>query len=138
MSAVTSPSIVPYLMRDEASAPFLQGTRCSSCGHVYVGPRIACARCLARDGLEPIRLAEQGKVYSWTIIHRSFPGAQVPFIDAIVDLEGGGHIKGTLRGVMPHPDCIAFDLPVKVVFADAEPTNAPGKPYLTYHFEPVT
>lgn len=132
-----APPIVPYLRRDEEGAPYLAGARCSNCGHVYVGERRACARCLARDGLEAVRLPERGTLYSWTIIYRSFPGAAVPFIDAIVDLEGGGHLKGTLRGVEPDPAAIPFDMPVAIRFAERDPANAPGTPHLTYYFEPA-
>ncbi len=136
MTAELAPPIVPYIARDDAGQPYLQGVRCTACGHVYIGLRLACAKCLARDNMETIHLPTNGKLYSFSIIHRSFPGAQVPFIDAIVDLDGGGHIKGTLRGISPDPADIPFDLPVKIVFAEAEPANAPGKPHLTYFFEP--
>ena len=87
--------------------------------------------------MEPVRLSEIGKVYVYTIVHRSFPGVETPFIDVIVDLDDGAHLKGTLVGVKPDPDNIPFGLAVKVSYREADPVNKPGKPHLTYVFEPV-
>jgi len=87
--------------------------------------------------MSPCRLAESGKVYVHTIVHRSFPGVPTPFIDVIVDLHDGAYLKGTLLGVEPDPGKAFFDLPVKVVFLEEAPVNMPGAPHLTYAFEPV-
>jgi hypothetical protein len=40
-----------------------------------------------RGALKPERLANTGRLYNYTIVHRSFPGVETPFISAIVDLE---------------------------------------------------
>jgi hypothetical protein len=87
--------------------------------------------------MTPVHLAETGKLYAFTVVYRSFPGVQTPFIDVIVDLDDGAHIKGVLQGVSPDPASIPFDLPVKVAYGEADPVNAPGKPHLTYHFIPA-
>lgn len=131
------PTLVPFLKRDPKGNPYLAGARCRSCGHTYVGDRTICAKCAARNQMEPVRLSETGKVYVYTIVHRSFPGVETPFIDVIVDLDDGAHLKGTLVGVKPDPDNIPFGLAVKVSYREADPVNKPGKPHLTYVFEPV-
>ena len=87
--------------------------------------------------MQAVRLAETGKVYVYTVVHRSFPGVETPFVDVIVDLDDGAHLKGTLLNVKPDPDAIAFGLPVKVVYREAKPVNKPDTPYLTYAFEPA-
>jgi uncharacterized OB-fold protein len=130
------PAIVPHLKR-EAGKPFLSGSRCRACGHLFVGDRTTCAKCAARDQMESVKLAGTGKVYVYTVVHRSFPGVETPFVDAIVDLDDGAHLKGTLTGVAPDPEKIPFGLPVRVVFREATPVNKPGKTYLTYAFEPI-
>ncbi len=132
-----APSLKPFVQRDDKGAPFLAGSKCGACGHVYVGLRSVCARCAVRGQMEPCRLAETGKVYVYTIVHRSFPGVATPFVDVIVDLDDGAHLKGTLLGVDPDPEKIPYDLPVKVVFSERAPVNLPGVPHLTYAFEPV-
>ena len=130
------PPIAPFLKRD-ADKPYLAGSKCRACGHVFVGDRTVCAKCTARDQMDAVHLAETGKVYVYTVVYRSFPGVKTPFIDVIVDLDDGAHIKGTLLGVEPVPTAIPFDLPVKVVYREAVPANEPGQPYLTYAFEPL-
>ena len=132
-----APTIAPYLDRTDQGEPMLIGSCCEACGQLFAGKRDACAHCGARDRMKPTRLAEQGKLYVYTIVHRSFPGVSTPFIDAIVDLEDGSHIKGILRGIAPDPDAIAFDMPVRLAFEEAEPINAPGQPHLIYYFTPA-
>ena len=132
------PTLVPFLRRNEKGEPYLAGTECKACGHTYAGDRTVCAKCASRDKMRPVHLAETGKLYVYTVIHRSFPGIETPFIDVIVDLDDGAHLKGTLIGVKADPDSIAFDLPVKVSYREVEPVNKPGKPHLTYVFEPQT
>lgn len=132
-----APPIVPFLKRQEDGTPFLAGSRCGACGQIAVGERKTCARCAARGEMQPVKLAETGKVWAFTVVHRSFPGVETPFVDVIVDLDDGAHLKGTLSGVSPDPEAIAFDLPVRIAYREATPVNTPGKPCLTYHFVPA-
>lgn len=135
-SAAQVPPIVPFLKTD-ANGPYLCGARCEACGRVFVGERTVCAACSARGRMTPVRLAETGRVWVHTLVCRSFPGVATPFIDAIVDLDDGAHLKGTLIGVPPEQDAVPYDLPVKVVFREATPVNRPGETYLTYAFTPL-
>ncbi|WP_225204669.1 Zn-ribbon domain-containing OB-fold protein [Novosphingobium huizhouense] len=114
--------------------PYVAGSRCTECGHTYVGARDVCAKCTARDRMEAVRLAETGKVWAWTVVHRSFPGVATPFVDVIVDLDDGAHIKGTLVDV--DPQAVTPDMPVRMVFREVNPAGADG-PYLTYLFVPA-
>ncbi len=123
--------IVPYIARDALGEPELFGRKCGACGEIAPGAATICARCGARDAAIPVALANTGKVYVWTTVHRSLPGVATPFIFAIVDLDGGGVVKGTLIA----PECdIRFDMPVKVVFEKADNVDSKGRAYLTYHF----
>ncbi len=130
-----SGAILPFVKHGDGT-PYLAGTRCTACGHVYVGERSACAKCTAREGLEPVKLAETGRLYDYTVVHRSFPGVKTPFVDAIVDLDDGAHLKGTLIDVDPDPATLAFDMPVRVIFREAVPVGA-DRPYLTFFFAPA-
>jgi uncharacterized protein len=129
--------IISYLKVPEDGEPYLEGWRCESCGETYIEPRGACSNCLARDRMKSVKLANSGKVYNWTIVHRNFPGVKVPFITAIVDLQGGGTVKGNLIGVEPIPEKISFDMPVNVVYRLVEQTDAEGNSYLSYFFVPA-
>ena len=88
--------------------------------------------------MEVIRLSDKGTLLSFAILYRSFPGIDVPYVSAIVDLEGGGTIKGNLINIEPDPDKIEFSMPVKVTFGDAlGRKDKEGNSYLSYFFEPI-
>jgi uncharacterized OB-fold protein len=70
--------------------------------------------------MQPLRLGARGRLYSYTIVYRSYPGIRVPFISAIVDLEEGGTIKGNLVEIEPNPEKLAYGMPLRVVFRGAE------------------
>ena len=123
------------LKRDENGQPYMEGVRCGNCGYTFVGARDVCAKCSAQGQMDALRLAETGTLYVYTIVHRSFPGADTPFIDVIVDLDDGSHLKGVLKGVEPEPDKIEYGLPVELVYEEVVPPNT-SEPYLAYHFVP--
>jgi uncharacterized OB-fold protein len=110
---------VPYLKIPENGEPYLVGSRCGGCGEIFLGERQVCARCYARNKMEPMRLSNHGRLYNYTVIYRSFPGVKVPFVAAVVDLDGGGTVKGTMIDVEPDPEKLSFNLPVDVVYRDA-------------------
>jgi hypothetical protein len=116
--------------------PYIEGHRCQACGAVFLESTLACGRCGSRDGLTPFEASDRGNVYTYTVVYRSFPGVQVPFISVIVDLDDGLVLKGNLLGVEPKPSKDLFGLPVRVVFKPAgEHKNSKGVPYVTYFFE---
>ena len=62
----------------------------------------------------------------------------MPYISAIVDLEGGGTVKGNLINIDPEPENIQFDMPVDVVFKDAlGRKDRDGNSYISYFFQPA-
>ena len=131
-----APSIIAHLIRDDDGKPYLQGAHCGACGHTYVGAREVCAQCHARDRMQSVSLAETSKLYAYAIMHRSFPGVETPFIDVIVDLEDGAHIKGILKDVAPEPENLAFDMAVKIDYRKVVPPGSNEK-YLAYFFVPA-
>ena len=129
---------VDYLKLPEGGEPYLEGSSCPACGSIFAGARKVCAKCGARDAMETIRLADTGKLYVYCVVHRSFPGIKTPYISAVVNLDGGGTVKGILLDVEPDPDKIAFDMPVKVVYQDAlGRKDAEGNSYISYFFQPA-
>ena len=130
---------IPFITFDPDGTPYIEGHRCGHCQAVFTEPRIACGRCGARDGFTPFRASSRGVVHTFTVVYRSYPGIAVPFVSAIVDLDDGMVLKGTLRGVEPDPAAIPFGLPVKVIFDQANgQTTKEGVPYLSYFFTPAT
>lgn len=129
--------IVPYLKIPESGDPYLEGLRCKSCRAIFLGQRSVCSSCGARDSLEPERLANRGELYVYSIVYRSFPGIETPYISAIVDLEGGGTIKGNLIGVDPDPAKIKMGMPVELVYRIAPRKDKDGNEYMTYYVQPA-
>ena len=127
-------AVVPFLKIPEKGDPYLEGQRCKDCGAVFLGERSVCSNCGARDKLEAKRLSNDGTLYS--IVHRSFPGIETPYVSAVVDLEGGGTVKGNLINIDPDPQKIRMGMPVEVVYQIAPRKDAEGNEYLTYYFQP--
>ncbi len=128
---------VPYIKLPEGGDPYLEGYRCGSCEATFLGERTTCSKCGARDQMSTVTLPNKGKLYSYSIVYRSFPGIEVPYISAIVDLEDGTAIKGNLINVEPDPANIEFDMPVDVVFDDAlGRKDKDGNSYISYFFAP--
>ena len=131
--------VVEYLKLPEGGEPYLEGHKCSKCGSIFLGERKVCSNCFARDSMKSIKLNNTGKLYSYSIVFRSFPGIEVPYISAIVDLDGGGTVKGNLIDCEPDPDKIDFDMPVEVIFDDAlGRKDKDGNSYISYFFKPIT
>lgn len=129
--------VVPFIKTSASGDAYLEGSICTRCDTTHLGQRLACAKCGARDQWLVKRLASRGTLHTFTIVYRSFPGVAVPYVSAVVDLEGGGSVKGNLIGVKPDPEHIRFGLPVELVFGDAlGRTDAKGQRYLSYFFQP--
>lgn len=117
----------------DSGETWIRGFRCSACGAAADEETLACRRCFARGTMEEFRAAQTGKLVTWSIVHRSYPGVPVPFVSAIIDLDDGLTLKGNLTG------CEAEDLhagmPVKLEFDDARgATDKEGNSYVAYHF----
>jgi len=129
--------IKPFVMLPADAPPYLAGMSCKACGEVLTGgqSRFACPRCAAREGFDDVRLADTGRLYISTTVHRSFPGIPAPFESAIVVLDGGPTLKGNLRHAKP--ERVRPDMPVRVVFDDAGRRDRQDNRYVAYFFEPV-
>lgn len=128
--------VVEFLKIPEQGEPYLEGHRCKECSAIFLGERETCSKCGARGRLEAKPLSKQGTLYVYSIVHRSFPGIEVPYVSAIVDLEGGGTLKGNLINVEPDPEKIKMGMPIEVIFKLAPTKDREGNEYLTYYFQP--
>lgn len=121
---------------DNDGTPHLVGQRCSHCGKVMPGRRLACANCFRADGLESADLGTDGMIFAWTIVHRSFPGVPVPIISAAVRLSSGAHVLGNVEGLSPDPKAVADCPGVQVDFATLDAPD--GSKLIRYFFKPLT
>lgn len=113
----------------------LEANKCKSCGITFFPPRLICPQCKARE-LEPTKLAEKGKVFSYTIIRvppHQFAD-QAPYVVGIVELDDG--VKLTAQIV----DCDFEDLKigqrVKIEFRKVSQEGESGILCYGYKFVP--
>ena len=115
---------------------WIEGFRCAACGAAVSESTLCCRACGSRTQPEPFVSPTEGRLVTWSVVHRSFPGVAVPFVSAIVDLDGGLTLKGTLRGA-DHAG-LSVGLPVTVEFDDAGgAVDGEGTPYVGFHFLPA-
>lgn len=104
---------------DESTAPWWAATRdrrlvaqhCSACGHWQHYPRPVCLRCGGpQPGFETV--SGRGVVDTWTTVHRSPDGREVPYAVARVRLDEGPVLLSVLVDAAGRDDLI--DAPVGV------------------------
>ncbi|MEJ6594965.1 Zn-ribbon domain-containing OB-fold protein [Parasphingorhabdus sp.] len=128
--------VAPYTELNDFGEPRLIGSRCGACDQVHLGKFENCPKCAVRGEMNKVTLSDHGELYNYTIVHRSLPGVTIPFISAVVDLDGGGTVRGNLLGVEPDPASIEFGMPVKVVFRSAADAVEGGAGYIAHFFVP--
>ncbi|MFQ5472166.1 MAG: Zn-ribbon domain-containing OB-fold protein [Dehalococcoidia bacterium] len=93
---------------------------CRGCQNYFFYPRSFCPKCFSWD-VEWRKASGRGKIYTFAIQYRAWhPGwaDDVPYVNAMVDLEEGPRIYTNIVGVDPDPGNIQCDMPVEVVFED--------------------
>jgi hypothetical protein len=91
---------------------------CKACDATYFYPRDICPACFSRD-TDWTKSSGKGVLHSFAIVHRGPTPAfrdKVPYVVAIVELEGGARMPTNLVDVEPDPSVIKCDMPVEVVF----------------------
>lgn len=125
--------VAPGLVVPDASGtPRLIGGRCGKC-QAQSFPRAAvCTNCLSED-IAAVELAEQGTLYSYSIVHQAPKGWTVPYALGYVDLPGDIRVLAHLDAPA---DKISIDMPMRlgVGVVGADPA---GAPLYSYTFQPV-
>ena len=125
--------IVDYLVLDDG-APNLVAHSCESCGALYFDRRNACAKC-GKTSFGPKKLADRGTVRSFTIVARAAPNVKVPYVSAIVHLDGGGVVKTNVVNVEPDPEYVRLNMPVRMTTFVAG-VDDDGTEAVAFGFEP--
>jgi uncharacterized OB-fold protein len=128
--------IVPFLrLPENGGEPYLAGQRCDACGAVYLGRRVACARCTATGPFREIPLSRTGELWVYSIVHQSVPGVAVPYVAAIVDLPEGVSVRCTLVDVEPDPARLRFGMPLEMTTAVSQ-QDREGNDIVAFYFRP--
>jgi uncharacterized OB-fold protein len=129
--------IVPFLrLGNNGEEPYLVGQKCTHCGAVYLGSRVACSKCSATGPFNEIRLSDTGKLWVYSIVHQSAPGIPVPYIAGIVDLPEGVSVRCTVIDTEPDPKKIQFGMPVEMVTKKVR-EDKDGNDVIAFFFRPA-
>ena len=129
--------LVPHLTLGESrEKDYLNGSRCTKCKTLYVGPRLFCGKCTSNGPFESVRLSDHGEIYVFSIIHQATPYVQAPYVVAIVDLPEGVSVNTNIVGIEPKPENIKFGMKVKM-FTEKVSEDSQGNSYVAYKFKPA-
>jgi uncharacterized OB-fold protein len=127
--------IVDYLALDDGS-PHLVAWESVDSGALYFDRRNADANSGGTE-FKRRKLATTGKLRSFTIVHRTVPGVPAPYVSALVDLDGGGSVKGNLLNVEPDPEHVKLGMPLRMTTFVAG-TDDDGTEAVAFAFEPAS
>ena len=127
--------IVDYLALDDGP-PHLVAWETVGSGALYFDRRNGDAKSGGTE-FKRRKLATTGKLRSFTIVHRTVPGVPAPYVSALVDLDGGGSVKGNLQNVPPDPEHVKLGMPVKMTTFVAG-TDDDGTEAIAFAFEPAS
>ena len=122
-----APSITPPLPQPESDfywekckAHELWLRHCKACDNTYFYPRDICPGCFSRD-TDWVQSSGRGTLHAFAIVHRGPVPAfrdRVPYVTALVDLEGSARMPTNLVQVEADPANIKIGMALEVVFED--------------------
>jgi uncharacterized OB-fold protein len=127
--------VVSYLVLDDGN-PHLVAQECENCGALYFGRRNACSRCFKAGPFKDRTLESTGSIRGFTIVQRAAPGVKAPYVSALVDLDGGGHVKANIVNTEPTPENIKLGMPVRLTTYSLG-TDDEGTEAVAFGFEPA-
>lgn len=94
--------------------------RCEQCGHWLHPPSPRCPMCLSKD-LAVRAVSGRATLHSYTINHQPwYPGVEVPYVIAIVELAEQDGLRLTTGVVGCAPDQVRIGMPLRVTFEHYE------------------
>jgi uncharacterized OB-fold protein len=125
--------IVDYLVLDDG-APHLVAWEAVGSGALFFDRRNADAKGGGTE-FERRNLAGTGTLRSFTIVHRTVPGVPAPYVSGLVDLDGGGSVKGNVVNVPPDPEHVQLGMRVRLTTFPVG-TDDDGTEAIAFGFEP--
>jgi len=112
-SQPTEVSTPVVLFRDQKSILPLYGGKCPKCQTVQFPKHRVCIECGQRSGLEAIKLARRGTLFTFTNDYL-FESPDSPVPHAVVELDGGGRLYVQMTDC--DPERVEIDMPVELTF----------------------
>lgn len=115
--AVPKPTPETATFWQKAAMDELWIQRCETCSKPYFYPRNFCPRC-GSDDVAWIPCSGDATLHSYVIEQRPAPGFQddVPYAVAIVELAEGPRMMSMIVEVVPEPENLVLDMPLRVTF----------------------
>jgi uncharacterized OB-fold protein len=114
----------------------LEGSSCTSCGHIYFPPRELCKSCRSRGQIEAYRLRGEGTLLSYTVIYQAPEGfdSQIPYAVGLVELAEGPRLTAMLSDT--NLDELQIGMPVEMVIRKINQEGESGLINYGYKFRP--
>ena len=79
-----------------------EASKCASCGRMHYPARKVCDACGSRE-IEAVRMAETGRVLTYTVIRVAPPGftAHVPYVVAVLEMDDGARCMAQMADIAP-------------------------------------
>ena len=122
------PEEMVHIATDQWTQPFwdaakqhkLVGAKCGNCGKFRLPPSPMCPQCHSQQ-IDWVHLSGKGTIYTYTIITRAMSPAMqphIPYVPAVITLEGGGGTRLVSNIVGACVGDIAIDAKVRVIWED--------------------
>lgn len=103
--------------------PRLLASCCERCGRYAFPGRQVCPRCKRRSMI-PVKLGQQGTLYSFTVCHVAPEGWHAPYFQAYIRLPEGLRIFSLISSsVEPRADALRVGMGMELVVEPVEPTS---------------
>jgi uncharacterized protein len=131
--------VLPGLVHEPAGPderPYLQGSKCKTCGRVFF-PRVhVCSTCMSPDTMESIALSGRGTIDTFSVVHVAPMGFKAPYIQAFINLPEGPRIFSLITGCDPLGNDLRDGAPVELVI-DKIREDEKGNDLIGYKFRPI-
>jgi uncharacterized OB-fold protein len=126
---------VPRYWREEKPRYRLMGEECAKCGVKHY-PKTPVCSCGDTE-FKPYKLAEVGKIQSWTVIRNAPQGYErfTPYVVALIELDDGVIILSQVVDI--EPEAMKAGLRVEYAFRKVTEDGQAGLLQYGYKFRPV-
>jgi uncharacterized OB-fold protein len=114
----------------------MEAKKCKGCGKIYFPPRLVCSECKTAN-FEDVKLSDQGKLLTWTVIHVA-PSQfvdQTPYAMGIVELDDGARLLAQITDC--EPEELKSGMKLRLEFRKVQQDGEAGILCYGYKFVPA-